>query len=305
MKKLVFALVIGVVVIASMVSCDRVTAPYIIQTELDTTLYPGNFIDYSEPTFDQNTNTLKNVLIEDWTGHQCTFCPAAADVAAQLETDNPGRVFVATIHAGADNDGISAFQETNSSGAFTTDFTTVEGTEMAASFFSQSVGFNANPKGCINRLDEGGLFFLNSPDWSDKVDEGMASALDVNLQAKSNYFPSTNGVYLHVETEFINELEGEYNIVVYAIENKVVDWQKVFGTGDVPDYEHHNVHIGNVFNETWGRSVGSGSIAAGTKVVTDFSYKVPDHLDNTKMHFIIYVYDKETYEVMQVIDHHF
>lgn len=304
MKKVLYALTFGLLSITSFVSCDRVTRPVIIQTELDTTLYPGDFVNYVAPTFEQNTNTEKNVLLEDWTGHQCTFCPGAAAEAKILEEANPDRVFVATIHAGPAANGISSFQVWNESGKYSTNFTTVEGTTMAAAFFSQPVGFSSNPKGCVNRLEDGGLFFLNYPDWGDKVTEGLASPLDINLQAKSNYFPSTNGVFLHTETEFINELEGEYNIVVYAIENKIIDWQKDI-SGDIENYEHHNVHIGNVFNETWGRTVGSGTIQAGTKVVTDFSYKVPEGLDNTKMHFIIYVYDKETYEVMQVIDHHF
>ena len=200
MKKSIYLLFTAAVIIISSVSCDKVDQPNVIQTTLDTTLYPGNFLDYVPPTFSQNTNTFKNALIEDYTGHQCTFCPAANDIAAQLETDNPGRVFVATIHAGADNDGITGFQETNASGSFTRDFTTVVGTEMAGSFYAQNVGFNANPKGCVNRLEEGGLFFLNSPDWGGKVDEVLAQAPDINLQAESNYFPSTNGLFLHVET---------------------------------------------------------------------------------------------------------
>jgi hypothetical protein len=56
--------------------------------ELDTTLYPGNWADYVAnewPTFTANTNIDRNILIEDYTGHKCIFCPAAADLAHQLE----------------------------------------------------------------------------------------------------------------------------------------------------------------------------------------------------------------------------
>ncbi len=306
MKRFLYSF-FGLIVVAScIISCDKISQPVIIQTTLDTTLYPGNFyLEYDFPTFTQNTNTLKNALIEDYTGHQCTFCPAANNNAKSLEDANPGRVFVASIHAGADNDGISSFQEVNASGMYTRDFTTSEGTEMAAAFFQMSVGFNANPQGCINRYSNAGLFFLNSPAWGDMVDSVLNSPLDINLQSESNYFPSTNAVFLHVETEYINDLSGEYNIVVYALQNQIIDWQKEFGVGDIPDYDHHNVHIGNIFSETWGRTVSDRGTSAGTKIVTDFSYELPQGLTNNDMHFIIYVYDKETYEVLQVIDHHF
>jgi hypothetical protein len=283
-------------------SCDRVTLPYIIKTDLDTNLYPGNFIDYEAPTFPTNTYAFRNVMIEDYTGHKCSFCPAAAVEAANLEAANPGRVFVATIHAGASPDGISDFQKTNASGSYTTDFTTTEGTEMAGAFYGMSVGLASNPIGTVNRINEGSAFFLSASVWGDSVATALTYSPDIRLQAISNYFPETNGAFIHVETEFINDMNGEFNIVGYVIKEHATDWQKVL-SDDVPDYDHHNIHIGNLFGETWGRAVGNGAMAAGTKVYTDFSYEIPDGLTTDEIHFLIYVYDKSTYEVIQVIKH--
>ena len=73
-------------------SCDKVDNAYPAQTYtggLDPTLYPGNITDYVVPTFSPNTNTNRNVLIEDFTGHTCIFCPDAAAEAHNLETANP------------------------------------------------------------------------------------------------------------------------------------------------------------------------------------------------------------------------
>ena len=84
-------------------SCDKVDNAYPAQTYtggLDPTLYPGNITDYVVPTFSPNTNTNRNVLIEDFTGHTCIFCPDAAAEAHNLETANPGRVFTSTLHTG-------------------------------------------------------------------------------------------------------------------------------------------------------------------------------------------------------------
>ena len=283
-------------------SCDKERTPVVVQTDLDTSLYPGNFLNYEYPEFGENTNTERNVLLEDYTGHQCSFCPGAAIVAEGLENDNPDRVFVATIHAGATANGISDFQKINSSGMYTRDFTTPEGREMASTFTDLGE-FSTNPEGTINRVEESGKFFLKAAHWSDKVDEVLASELEVNLQAKSNYFEETHGVFLHIETEFLSDLQGDYNIVGYVIQKKIIDWQLIFGEGPVADYEHHNVHIGNLFGETWGRNIVSGQVSAGTKLESEFSYQIPSGLEKDDLHFLIYVYDKSSYEVKQVIKH--
>ena len=86
-------------------SCDRVENIYtpLPSTDLNFDLYPGTEQQYflnEWPTFTDNTNTDRNILIEDFTGHRCIYCPPAAELAAQLEANNPGRVFAAAIHTG-------------------------------------------------------------------------------------------------------------------------------------------------------------------------------------------------------------
>ena len=302
--KISFIGLILIAVIFGATSCDKVTYPNVIITDLDTNLFPGNFIDYEYPTFDANTNTLRNVVIADYTGHQCPFCPPAAAQAESIVDANPGRVFVATIHASPENDGAGDFQKVSDD--YPRDFTNPQGLEMAIEFYNLGIGFTSNPKGTINRVPrDDGFYFLSNGDWAAKTDEVLATTLDVNIQAKSNYYPATLGVFLHVETEFINELDGTYNIVVYALENEIVSPQKLpDGTRD-ETYVHHDVHLGNVFEETWGRTVAQNVTEAGTKVQTDFSYKLPDGLINTDMHFLVVVFNRETYEIKQVIKHEF
>ena len=301
MKKFIalgfFALIFG-----SISSCDRVKQPKILVEDVDPDLYPGNFAEYTAPTFAPNTNTLRNVLIEDFTGHKCSGCPNAAAIAHSLEVANPGRVFVATIHAGPSNNGMSYFQST-SAPDFTYDFTNPEGLEIASTFYQLDVGFGNNPSGTVNRIsDESSSFVFHQGQWTDLTSNTLESELKVNLQAKSNYFPETKGVYLHVESEFLETLEGTYNIVAYAIQKKIIATQQVGSEIDF-DYEHHNVHLGNVFNETWGRTITHGTTQAGTKIVSNLSYQIPSDLTKEEIHFQIFVYNRDTYEIMHVIEH--
>ena len=286
-------------------SCDKITYPNVIITELDTNYYPGNFIDYDFPTFEANTNTERNALIEDYTGHKCTFCPGAAEIAKGIEEANPGRAFTATIHCGPSSSGITDFQSTGFVDGvdFTYDFTNPQGLEMGSYFYGAAVGFNSNPKGNVNRFqEESGAYFISPSRWSSTTDSVFNTTLPINIQAKSNYFESTRAAYIHVESELMTDLTGKYNIVGYILQNEIIAPQKGVDGVDL-NYKHHNVHLGNFYDETWGRSIISESEPAGTKIQTNFSYKLPDGLSKEDIHFLIFVYNRETFEVMQVIKH--
>ncbi|NOQ73798.1 MAG: Omp28-related outer membrane protein [Crocinitomix sp.] len=290
--------------VAFTTACDKVVFPNVIITDLDTNFFPGNFIDYEYPTFEENTNTFRNAVIADYTGHQCPFCPPAATAAEALADENPDRVFVATIHGSPEPGGSGVFQAVNED--FPRDFTNPQGLEMSAEFFSLGVGFSGNPRGNVNRVPrDDGFYFLPIAEWADKTDEVLASTLNVNIQAKSNYYPETSGVFLHVETDIINELEGNYNIVVYALENTFVSPQKMPDATTNETYVHHDIHIGNVFEEAWGRGIAADITPAGTKISTDFSYELPGGFTNEDMHFLVVVFNRDTYEIEQVIKHEF
>jgi len=306
MKKLI--IVLGMLtLILSTTSCDKIKYPTKIVTELDTTLFAaGEFAEYPWPVFTANVNTNRNVLIEDYTGHKCPNCPAAAEVAEGLEIVNPERVFVASIHTGSGGDGFFQSVDVNCTSvdqAFCYDFRTNEG-NIYGETFGSGFGFFGNPQGTMNRFKFGSAdMFYYTANWVPHVNTLLTeNILKVNLQAESNYYPTSNGVYLHVQTEFLVDLTGNYNIVTYVIQNQIIEDQDVEGVF-VSDYHHNNVFIGCIDGEAWGRAIGGTDPASGSKVQTDYSYVLPTGLTATDIHFLTYVYDVDTYEILQVIKH--
>jgi hypothetical protein len=289
----------------SFTSCDKVENPIKPAIELDTTIYEGIWEDYVYPTFSQNTNTERNVLLEDYTGHRCLACPGAAVIAKDIEDANPDRVFVASVHASPG--GITVFQElaadcglpSNPTDKYCTTFYCNEGIEYG-NVFGSGFGFTGNPSGNVNRKDFGSNVFTAASEWTTNTAALIAeNDLKVNIQAECNYYASANGFYLHTETEFLEDLTGSYNMVVYLMENEVVDYQDVLGTA-VPDYHHHNIFRGCIDGLPWGRSISSDQLS-GSKSYLDYSYKLPTGQTNDEFHLLIYVYDVDTYEVLQVI----
>jgi len=299
-----------VLILAGISSCDKIEDPIKPAILLDTTLFPGNWEDYPEPVFIANTNTDRNVMIEDFTGHRCPNCPAAATEARTIEEANPGRVFVASVHAGPT--GLGNFQNlasdcgtiSNPNNEFCSVFYCDEGIAYGLAFGS-GFGFIGNPQGTISRISfAGSTMFQYKNDWAARVDEVLtANDLKINVQAQSNYYAETNGLYLHTETEFLEDLTGDYSLVVYLLENKVVDFQDSMSVV-LDNYEHHSVFRGCLDGLTWGQTVG-GTHTTGEKSYFDYSYKLPVGKLNTDYHLLIYVYDVSTYEVLQVIKHEF
>ena len=286
-------------------SCDKIDHPYekVITAEKDSTLYPGSWDDYMDnyyPTFTENTNTSVNVLIEDYTGHLCSNCPLAATDAHSIYENNPNRVFIASIHV--DPNALLGFQVSfPENNKYFTDFTNPDGIVYGKEFGS-GFGFNGNPSGTVNRKTVGGKIFDNRGTWQSRTDDILnANNLKVNIQSVFNYFEITGGGFLHAEFEKKTNDPIEMKAVVYVIKDSLVTWQKMPDNTDNEFYVHKDIHLGSIDNNPWGTKVFDVSAETGDKVILDYSYKVPANLDIENMHLLIYVYNVDTYEILQVI----
>ncbi|MFM7595463.1 MAG: Omp28-related outer membrane protein [Flavobacteriales bacterium] len=289
-------------------SCDHVTNPYPQGSTngLDTTLYPGNWSDYLAnewPQFSQNTNVNRNILLEDFTGHKCIYCPAAADLAHALYESNPGRVFPLSIHAGPT--GIGDFQ-TVTLPEYPLDFTTSDGLAIAQYFGINDGGFVGNPRGTVSRINNGGVIFQSPGAWTGMVSNVLAqNDLKVNIQSALNYYPSTKGAFLHVEVDKVDQtVSSDLGIVACLVEDSLVGDQKMSDNSHNSSYIHRDIHRGNLNNTPFGRTLISTDLI-GDKYYVNYSFVVPNQLDGTynasNMHVLVYVYDKTTWEIYQVI----
>jgi hypothetical protein len=299
--------IVSLVAVTLFSSCDHVENPYPKQQsmELDTTLYPGNWSDYLAnewPVFNTNTNTNRNVLIEDFTGHKCVYCPAAGDLAHQLHSGNPDRIFIASIHSGPS--GIGDFQSV-SPPEYPVDFTNPQGLEIGTYFGTNDGGFSGNPRGTVNRVNSGNIF-LSPTAWTNLTNSIVNNNdLKVNLQSALNYYPSTKGAFLHVEVEKIDQtITNDLAVVAYLIEDSLVGDQKMSDNTHNQTYVHRDIHRGNIDSKTFGRVLKASDLTNG-KYYVNYSFEVPNQLDGNynaaNMHLLIYVYDRVTWEIYQVI----
>lgn len=272
-------------------------------------LYPnGDSIHYVDvanawPSFNLNTNSDRNVLLEDFTGHKCNSCPAAAAEAESIAETNYPRVIISSIHSGPS--GVGAFQEWSASHQyFYHDFTSEEGLQIGQYFGQINFsGFFGNPRGLISRIPYNGEYTSGPANWSTATNDILTTNdLKVNLQAETNYYPSTRGLFLHTEVDIIdaNLDPNNLKIVTQMHQDSIIRPQDIGGAID-ENYVHRDVLIGCLDELAFGRTLDSGHLDANGKYYYDYSYALPTEFNSDNMHLIIYVRDAVTEEVYQVI----
>ena len=291
--------------IISIFSCDKIENPLPEEYgKFDWSLYPGDPADYSydlvnpENNWGSNNNP-KSILLEDYTGHKCTNCPEAAQIAKDLEDDTSKNVIVSTIHASQDG----TFQSTDN--IFINNYETEAGNEYVRG--SEMPGFLGNPMGTINRND-GGLSnssWYFASDWLNGVNNELNSVFSLNIQLQYYYFTQTNGLFIHAETSILNDLTGEYHLVIYLIRDDIVSPQK-FNSGIIDTNYHHHAVLSDNINGTWGTPIINGTAEKDSMIYSNFTYELIDpSIDSTysidNLSLISYVIDRNTLRVIQVI----
>ncbi|NRA11101.1 MAG: Omp28-related outer membrane protein [Crocinitomicaceae bacterium] len=310
MKGLLYIALASLVVLTS---CDKVDNTIAetsgTNSNLDYSLYPGgDEEDYEAnfwPTFPVNPNSDRNVLIEDYAGHRCLFCPDANAMADSICNADSTRVFVSTVHSGPS--GTSIFQAIDIPTGFVHDFTCPEGLEYGVYFGQNWPGspFVAIPYGAVSRADNGNGYPVTSvQNWASATSSLIATNdLKVNLQAASNYFPGTNGFFLHVEADILDlTLSNDLNIVVELIEETIVQPQEFIGVGTDPNYVHRNILRTCIDGFAFGQLLDANHLAPNGKYYYDYSYQLPAVYDASNMHVLIYIRDAITEEVYHVIE---
>ena len=118
-------------------------------------------------------------------------------------------------------------------------------------FEVSSVGL---PKGMINRKDEEPK---SKDDWGNVVSEIINNSplFDIDISASPFVFGDYD-IEIHVKA--LENVEGEYNIVIALTEDSIVDWQKN-GTLDDSVYVHNHV-LRAIINNTWGENLKSSFV---------------------------------------------
>ncbi|MCH1402169.1 MAG: Omp28-related outer membrane protein [Schleiferiaceae bacterium] len=239
-----------------------------------------------------STAQLRNVLIEDFTGHRCKNCPKASkEIEALVDAFGANRIIGLAIHAGPGN-------FTNTNADYPTDFTTQEGKDIQEFF-----GTNNLPSGMVNRENytpSGNLHWLGSPyNWPTLSVEAMDSTLRVALDASASLTSGQLSVSVQgfPQTNLLHDLK----IVALVKESNIVSPQKMPDDTRDPDYVHMNV-LRDYVTDTWGTSFGTSPMVPGDTLSGTYTLAWNTDWVQSNAAVVVYVFNPDNYRILQVIE---
>jgi hypothetical protein len=273
MKKLL-TLSAALLIVALFNSCDKVSPPY-----KNPIVVPAG---------------ERNVLVEDFTGHKCGFCPRATRAAYDLKQTFGDRMIVLSIHAGF-------FASTNIP-PFTYDFKCTESIALDTDF---GISLAGNPNGMVNRKKINGSFIIPYTSWGAEVANVLNSTapLPVRIGINAEYDTTSRQLDTEVQLDFASDLLGTHKLSVYLVEDSIVKWQKDYDAtpNDNPNYVHREVLRGSM-NGTYGDVISNTT--AGETVVRNYSTTLNNTWDAKHMSLVVFLYNDATKEIIQVEQKH-
>lgn len=146
-----------------------------------------------EPAYVSQTPQNRAIVLEEYTGINCGYCPDGHKIGDELHTKFPDKVYQINIHAGA----FSA-----------NTYTTPEGTALNAAF-----GVSSYPSGLISRelVNVGGksMYALSRGAWEDVATQIMNMKAYANVASKSTIDKSSRKLSCSVQVYFTDSSEAE------------------------------------------------------------------------------------------------
>jgi hypothetical protein len=280
-------------------SCDVVEGPYLID-------------DGGITTVDTSSNTyVKKVLIEDFTGHTCPNCPAAARELEAIHDVYGTQIIGMALHVST---GFAS--PWTGAGKFEYDFRTKWGTDWDNFFDISNSGL---PRGMVNRIGYPNEHKLGKNEWLAAVITELEKGIDFGIRIASD-ISGGNGT-ITINTELLNDVNGDYKLVVCLTESNIINWQKD-GQTENEFYEHNHALRTVLLDESLSTS---SSYTAGNKFERAITVSLSsleqyniDYSENTaingsgnaggwvaeNMSVVAYIYNTITKEIVQVEEAH-
>lgn len=210
----------------------------------------------------------KKVILEEFTGVKCVWCPAGHVIAQGIQNANPGNVFLINIHVGSFANPDACFPD------YRTSF---------GSAINNQAGVVGYPAGTVNREVFAGMSqngangtAMSRNFWASASNQILAQPAYVNVGVESSINIQNREITVHVEAFYTSGSPVSTNkLNVALLQNNTKGPQVGGNAGDQYDHQHRLIHM---LTGQWG--VDINTTTAGTFVDQTFTYTIPMNHNN-------------------------
>ena len=204
----------------------------------------------------------RNVILEEFTGRNCGYCPDGHLIANQIMANNPGRVWAINVHAGS-------YAPTTYPNFNTTASATI------LSGFSVS-GF---PSGVVNRSTSAAQ---GRGSWNSLSSQQLNQAAECNVAGIARINPDTRVATITVEVYYTgNSSVNENYLTVAMLQDSILGSQSGMNgnPAQVVGNQYCHMHIlRDVITPVWGEAVSPTT--QGTLITKTYEYQIPESIGN-------------------------
>ena len=218
----------------------------------------------SAQTFVSTTPENKNIILEEYTGISCGYCPDGHKIGQQLHDANPNDVFLINIHTG----GYATPQGPG------TDFNTSFGAALGA-----QTGLTGYPSGTVNRhVFSGTTTALSRSVWGSSSTQllNQPSPLNVGILASADM--ATNTLVVDVEVYYTGTQTVTSNMLnIAVVQNNIEGPQSGMSLNPTSILQNgnynHNHMLRHMLTGQWGEIIQN--INTGTLYSNQFTWVMP------------------------------
>ena len=205
----------------------------------------------------------RNVILEEFTGRNCTWCPSGHVIANQIAASHPGRFWAINVHAGGFSP--NTFPNLN----------TTDGEAIRAGF-----GVTSFPSGVVNRSTASAI---GRDQWTSQTNTQLGQASECNVAGRAVINPQTRAAIITVEVYYTGNSTADENFLTVAmLQDSILGSQT--GMGDNPaqvignQYCHMHVLRDIINQSAWGDVISPTT--QGTLITRTFEYQIPETIGN-------------------------
>jgi len=224
----------------------------------------------------------RKVVLEEFTGIYCGFCPDGHAIAQSLQDNNPGDVFLINVHQGG-------YANPNGNDP---DFRTPWGDAIAGQ--TDLAGY---PAGTINRsnfpgmeMGSPGTTALGRNNWNAAANIIMGESSYVNLAVEATVDIPTNSINIHVEGYYTADSPVATNLLnVAVLQNNTLGPQSGGGQGNNYNHQHRLIDL---VTGQWGEEITTTT--QGSFIDRTYQYTLPGsingvYIDHNELDLVVYM----------------
>tara|TARA_B110000037_G_C17113580_1_gene502833 strand:+ start:781 stop:2586 length:1806 start_codon:yes stop_codon:yes gene_type:complete len=239
------------------------------------------------------TAEKKKVVLEEFTGKTCGYCPAGHKIADEMKAADPDNVFIINIHAGSYASG-------------TPNYRTTVGPALAN--LSELEGY---PAGTINRKNfpgfeqtdntntpVSGITAMGRGNWAGRATAIKTEDAYVNIAAEASVDLNTRLLTVDVEAYYTGNAPTTSNFINVALTQSGIKGPQSGGSSFYPemidgngDYTHNKM-VRHLLTGQWGDEITT--VSTGDLVQETYTYTLPATIgdvdvDLTKLNVVVFV----------------